>query len=128
MKSQSEKLGKHSLGVWGYRIGLKKNEDEIEFDWYNLKADEDVIKYCKRDVELLALLFKYFVDRLKVTPRMVLYPKAQAKVLTEEWTWRESCALNYYNYKGVPTEVTRESRVKELKEKYGIHTNERPDK
>lgn len=46
--------GGHSLAAWGERLGLEKIEYN-NFDYY----EEDMLTYCKRDVELNVLVWQY---------------------------------------------------------------------
>ena len=48
--------GKFSLEAWGYRLGLRKGDyqEHNDFETYN----NDMLEYCKRDVDVTALLYK----------------------------------------------------------------------
>ena len=48
-------IGKHSIEAWGYRLGLRKGDfkEHNDFSTWTL----DMQDYCKRDVEVCALLY-----------------------------------------------------------------------
>lgn len=50
--------GRHSLQAWGYRLGLRKGDYQEHSDFSEF--NQDMLEYCKRDVEVTALLY----DRL----------------------------------------------------------------
>ena len=52
-----QKVGPHSLKAWGYRLGFHKGEyGEQEGAWDCFS--EEMMSYCKQDVELTELVYK----------------------------------------------------------------------
>ena len=47
--------GRHSLEAWGYRLGLRKGDYQEHSDFSEF--NQDMLEYCKRDVEVTSLLF-----------------------------------------------------------------------
>ena len=52
--------GGHSLKNWGIKLGQKKIEFE-QFDFFS----EDMLKYCRNDVDLTQRLYKFLSSRIK---------------------------------------------------------------
>jgi DNA polymerase I-like protein with 3'-5' exonuclease and polymerase domains len=52
--------GGHSLKNWGIKLGQKKIEFE-QFDFFS----EDMLKYCRNDVDLTQRLYKFLSSRVK---------------------------------------------------------------
>ena len=52
--------GGHSLKNWGTKLGHNKIEFE-QFDFFS----EDMLKYCRNDVDLTQRLYKFLITRIK---------------------------------------------------------------
>jgi DNA polymerase I len=51
--------GRHSLEAWGYRLGLRKGDYQEHSDFSEF--NQDMLDYCKRDVEVTYLLYNKFI-------------------------------------------------------------------
>jgi len=63
-KGLPQKVGPHSLQAWGYRVGIYKGDygkQEAAFDEYN----EDMLNYCKQDVEVTEQVYKYLLEEMQ---------------------------------------------------------------
>ena len=52
--------GGHSLRNWGTKLGQSKIEFE-QFDFFS----EEMLKYCRNDVDLTQRLYKFLITRIK---------------------------------------------------------------
>lgn len=55
-----KKLGPHSLGAWGYRVGRGKPDHD---DWENFS--EEMLHRCAEDVEILELVYAALMEEAK---------------------------------------------------------------
>jgi len=59
-----QKVGPHSLKAWGYRLGIYKGEyGEQDNAWVDF--NEDMLSYCKQDVELTTEVYKALLKEME---------------------------------------------------------------
>lgn len=59
-------LGRHSLESWGYRLGALKGDFIAHGDFSQFSPE--MLEYCRRDVEILVLLWNHLIQRLGRAP------------------------------------------------------------
>jgi DNA polymerase-1 len=51
----------HSLGLWGWRIGVSKGDFGKETDWTTFS--EEMLEYCAQDIVVNEALYNYYLDK-----------------------------------------------------------------
>ena len=73
--------GSHGLKAWGYRLGYLKGEFAEQTDWSTYS--DEMLEYCKNDVELNAKLYDKFVD-LPVSPDALHLEHAVSYIISKQ--------------------------------------------
>ena len=92
-------IGRHSLKAWGYRLGCYKgNYGEVTENAWGEYSDE-MLEYCRQDVEVLAVLYKHILDRNYSPLALALEHSFQQIMFDQEQTgvwFNKSKAVSLY--------------------------------